>query len=91
MVRCARPIVGRRVSWTRGLPQAALTAFGRLCFSVASEIVAPRAISSAAADFGVIGVAFSLLTLLFLITMVMVIAAAIGATLVEWIEERRAP
>ena len=62
-----------------------------LCVSVAAAIYAPRAISSAAADFGVIGVAFSLLTLLFLITMVLVVAAAIGATLAEWIEERRAP
>ena len=84
-------LVGRRLPWTRLLPQAALTAFGMLCVSVAAAIYAPRAISSAAADFGVIGVAFSLLTLLFLITMVMVVAAAIGATLAEWIDERRAP
>ena len=84
-------LVGRRLSWRRLLPQAALTAIGMLCVSVAAAIYAPRAISAAAADFGVIGVAFSLLTLLFLITMVMVVTAAIGATLAEWIEERRAP
>ena len=80
-----------RLPWRRLLPQAALTAFGLLCVSVWAAIYAPRAIASASQDFGVIGVAFTLLTLLFLITMVTVIAAAIGATLAEWIEERRAP
>jgi membrane protein len=83
-------LIGGRLPWRRLLPQALITAFGLLCVSVGAAIYAPRAIASASQDFGVIGVAFTLLTLLFLITLVTVVAAAIGATLAEWIEERRA-
>jgi membrane protein len=81
-------LVGRRLPWRLLVPQAVLTAVGLLALSVSAAIYAPRAVSTAAHDFGVIGVAFSLLTLLFLVTFVLVAAAAIGATLAEWREER---
>ena len=53
-------LVGGRLPWRRLLPQAVLTAFGLLCVSIAAAVYAPRAISSASQDFGVIGVAFTL-------------------------------
>ena len=82
-------LVGRRLEWRRLLPQALLTATGLLALSVGAAIYAPRAVGAAAEDFGVIGVAFSLLTLLFAFMAVLVGTAAIGATLAEWLDERR--
>ena len=82
-------LVGRRLPWRTLVFQALLTAAGLLALSVSAAVYAPRAVSSAAADFGVIGVAFALLTLLFCVAAVFVGAAAIGATLAEWREERR--
>ena len=60
-----------------------------LALSVGAAVYAPRAVGAAAEDFGVIGVAFSLLTLLFAFMAVLVATAAIGATLAEWLDERR--
>ena len=82
-------LVGRRLPWRTLVLQAVLTAAGLLALSVSAAIYAPRAVSSAAADFGVIGVAFALLTLLFCVMFVFVTAAAVGATLAEWRAERR--
>jgi membrane protein len=81
-------LVGRRLPWRRLIFQALLTAGGLLALSVSAAVYAPRAVSSAAGDFGVIGVAFALLTLLFVVAAVLVGAAAIGATLAEWRDER---
>ena len=83
-------LLGRRLPFRKLLFQGLLTAVGLLALSVSAAVYAPRAIAGAAADFGVIGVAFSLLTLLFCVMFVFVIAAAVGATLTEWQEERRA-
>jgi len=82
-------LVGRRLPWRKLVYQALLTAAGLLVLSVSAALYAPRAVSAAAQDFGVIGVAFSLLTLLFCVMFVFVTAAGVGATLTEWQEERR--
>lgn len=82
-------LVGRRLPWRKLVFQALLTAVGLLALSVSAAVYAPRAVSSAAADFGVIGVAFALLTLLFCVMFVFVTAAGVGATLAEWQEEQR--
>ena len=82
-------LVGRRLPWRKLVFQALLTAVGLLVLSVSAALYAPRAVSAAAQDFGVIGVAFSLLTLLFCVMFVFVTAAGVGATLAEWQEERR--
>lgn len=76
-------LIGRRLPWQRLLPQALLTAFGVTAIGIASAIYMPRAVATAAAQFGFIGVAFALLSWLFALALVLVVAAALGSTLVE--------
>ena len=76
-------LVGKAIPWRLLVPQAVLTSVGLAVFSVASAIYLPRAVGSAAAQFGFIGVAFALLSWLFLVCFALVAAAALGATLAE--------
>jgi membrane protein len=76
-------LVGRQISWRRLLPQTLLTSLGLSCLGVAAALYMPRAIASAASQFGFIGVAFSLLSFLFLAALVLVVTAAVGAVLGE--------
>ena len=76
-------LVGRRISWRLLLPQAVLTSLSLAVFAAASVIYMPEAVSSASRQFGVIGVAFSLLSWLFVATLILVVTAAFGATLAE--------
>jgi membrane protein len=73
-------LLARRVGWRRLVPQAAITAGGMTAFSLGSLVYAPRAMSTSASEFGAIGVAFTLLTLLWGAGFVLVAGAAIGAT-----------
>lgn len=76
-------LVGRQIHWRRLLPQALLTSVGLTCLGVAAALYMPRAVGSAAAQFGFIGVAFALLSFLFTVCLVLVVAAALGATLAQ--------
>jgi membrane protein len=76
-------LVGRAIAWRRLMPQAVLTSVGLTALAVGSAIYLPRAVASAAGQFGFIGVAFALLSWLFLVCFVLVAAAALGATLDE--------
>jgi membrane protein len=76
-------LVGKRIPWRRLVPQAALTAVGLAAVTVGALVYGPRAITSASAQFGFIGLAFTLLSMLFFASLVLVVAAAVGATLVE--------
>jgi membrane protein len=76
-------LVARRIAWRRLLPQAILTTVGLAGVTVAAAIYLPRAFASASEQFGILGVAFTLLSLLFALSFVLVVAAALGATLVE--------
>jgi membrane protein len=76
-------LVARLISWRRLLPQALLTAVGLGGLAVAAAIYLPRTMESAAAQFGFLGVAFTLLSLLFAMSFVLVVAAALGATLAD--------
>jgi hypothetical protein len=76
-------LLGGELSWRRLVPQAALTAIGVTLLGAASAIYMPRAIASASAQFGFIGVAFALLSWTFVLALVIVVAAALGATLAE--------
>jgi membrane protein len=76
-------LTARAIPWRRLLPQAFLTAVGLLALGIAGAIYLPRAVGSASAQFGILGVAFTLLSLLFAVAFVLVVAAAIGATLGE--------
>lgn len=76
-------LVARRISWRRLLPQAFLTAVGMAGLGVGAAIYLPRAVASASAEFGILGVAFTLLSLLFAVAFVLVVTAALGATLAD--------
>ena len=76
-------LVGRKIYWLRLLPQALLTSAGLTILGVAAAIYMPRAVGSAAAQFGFIGVAFALLSFLFVAALVVVVMAALGSTLSE--------
>lgn len=76
-------LVARRVPWRRLLPQAFLAAVGLALFAVWGAIYLPRAVASTSAEFGVLGVAFTLLSLLFAVSLVLVVTAALGATLAD--------
>jgi membrane protein len=76
-------LVGKAIHWRRLLPQAILTASGLTALAAASAIYMPRTLESAADRFGFIGVAFSLVSWLFVAALILVSAAALGSVLVE--------
>jgi membrane protein len=75
-------LLARRIAWRRLVPQAGLTAAGMTILGLGSALYAPRAMSSSASQFGAMGVAFTLLSLLWAAGFVLVSGAAIGAALV---------
>jgi membrane protein len=76
-------LTAKLIPWRRLLPQAFLTAVALLALAVGGAIYLPRAVASASSEFGILGVAFTLLSLLFAIALVLVVTAALGATLAE--------
>ena len=72
-------LLGRRIGWRTLIPQAALSAAGMTILGGGLLIYAPRALESSASEFGAIGVAFTLLTILWAAGFVLVTAAAVGA------------
>jgi membrane protein len=82
-------LLARRVPWHRLLPTALLTGFGMTVLSVCSTIWMPRSIAASARQFGVMGVAFALLSWLVGAGFVLVAAAACGAVVDERLQRRR--
>ena len=76
-------LVGRQIHWRRLFPQALLTSVGLTFTGIAAALYMPHAVGTAAAQFGFIGVGFALLSFLFVTSLVLVVAAALGATLAE--------
>jgi uncharacterized BrkB/YihY/UPF0761 family membrane protein len=76
-------LTARAIAWQRLLPQAVLTAIGLLALAIGAAFYLPRAVSTASAEFGILGVAFTMLSLLFALCLVLVGTAALGATLAE--------
>jgi membrane protein len=76
-------LVARRITWRRLLPQAFLNACGLVGLAVGAAVYLPHAVGTASAEFGILGVAFTLLSLLFAVAFVLVVTAALGATLAE--------
>lgn len=74
-------LVAKRIAWRRLVPQALLTAISLDALAIAGAIYLPRAFESASNEFGVLGVAFTLLSLLFSVSLCLVGAAAVGATI----------
>jgi membrane protein len=77
-------LLGRRLHWRRLVLQGALTAAGIAALGIWSAIYMPRAIDSAAAAYGSIGVAFSMLTWLWGLGIVLVVAAVYGSPQMRW-------
>lgn len=76
-------LTAKSIPWGRLLPQAFLTAVGLLALVIGSALYLPRAVATASEEFGILGVGFTLLSLLFSMSLVLVATAALGATLAE--------
>lgn len=76
-------LLARRVRWQRLVPQALLTAIGMTALGLGAVLYIPHAMSTAATDFGGIGCAFTLLSLLWAGGFVLVTAAAVGSYIVS--------
>jgi membrane protein len=72
-------LLGRRLPVRRLVRQGALTAAGMTVLGIWSAIYMPRAFESSAAAYGAIGVAFALLTWLWGVGIVIVVAAVYGS------------
>ncbi|HEX2412147.1 MAG TPA: YhjD/YihY/BrkB family envelope integrity protein [Solirubrobacteraceae bacterium] len=77
-------LLGRRLPWRRLMPQALLTAAGLEALGIWSAIYMPRAIESSASAYGGIGVALAMLTWLWGLGIVFVIAAVYGSPQMQW-------
>jgi membrane protein len=82
-------LLARRIPWYRLLPTALLTGFGMTALSICSAIWMPRSVAKSAQQFGVMGVAFALLSWLVAAGFVLVAAAAFGAVVDERLEGRK--
>lgn len=76
-------LLGRRVDWHTLVPTAFLTGAGMTLYGAASLIWLPRTVETSADQFGIIGVAFALLTWLVGVGFVLVLAATGGAQVAE--------
>ena len=83
-------LLGRRKRWQDLVRQAALTAVGLTALGIWTAVYMPHAIGSSAGSYGVIGVAFSLLTWLWGLGIVLVCAAVYGSPQMQWREVFRA-
>ena len=72
-------LVGTRIPWRRLLPTAALTAASVIGFVILSSLViGPAAFTNLVQRYGLIGIAFALVTWLFLEALVIVMAAIVA-------------
>jgi membrane protein len=81
-------LLGRRISWRVLMPGAALAAVGMTALAASSVIWFPRTLVASADQFGVMGVAFALLSWLVAAGFVLVIAATGGAVTSERLQGR---
>jgi membrane protein len=77
-------LLGRRLHWRRLVLQGGLTAVGLAALGIWSAIYMPRAIESSATAYGSIGVAFAMLTWLWGVGIVLVVAAVYGSPQMRW-------
>jgi membrane protein len=82
-------LLGRRLSWRRLLPGAVLAALGMSALAASSVIWFPRTLASSADQFGVMGVAFALLSWLVAGGFVIVATATGGAVTSEALKGAR--
>lgn len=79
-------LLGRRVRPARLLPAAILSAIGMAGVGVWSVIWMPHTLATSAAQFGIIGIGFAMLTWFVAVAAVLVVTTTGGATIAErWI------
>ncbi|HEY3190421.1 MAG TPA: YhjD/YihY/BrkB family envelope integrity protein [Solirubrobacteraceae bacterium] len=76
-------VLGRRLPWRLLVPQAVFTAAALTALRGWSALYMPRAVSSAAQQFGTIGFAFAMVSWLFTAALALVATAAVGACVAE--------
>jgi membrane protein len=81
-------LLARRIGWQRLVPTALLTAVGMLAIEISSAVWMPHTMATSAEQFGLIGIAFVLLSWLVGAGMVLVVAAAGGAVIDERLRRR---
>jgi membrane protein len=77
-------LLGRRVSWRRLVPTAAISGASVLAFGIGSIIFMPGIVTHDAQRYGYIGVAFAIVTWLFCFAAVIIAAAVLGALVDQW-------
>jgi membrane protein len=81
-------LLGRRVRPVRLLPSAMLAAIGMAGIGIWSVIYMPHALASSAAQYGVIGIGFAMLTWFVAVAAVLVVTTTGGATIADrWIKQ----
>jgi membrane protein len=84
-------LLGAAVSWRRLLPGGALMGLGTALISVASQIYLPRALNSAARQYGALGIAFAYISWLFVVMVVLVGTTVAGAAIAREHDAHTAP
>ncbi len=80
-------LLGRRVRWPTLMPSAVLTAIGETGVAIWSVIWMPHTFATSAAQYGVIGIGFAMLTWFVAVAAVLVVTTTGGATIAErWIK-----
>ena len=80
-------LLGRRVRPVRLLPSAVLTAIGMAGVGIWSVIWMPHTLATSAAQFGIIGIGFAMLTWFVAVASVVVVTTTGGATIADrWIK-----
>jgi membrane protein len=81
-------LLGRRVRPVRLLPASFLAAIGMAGIGVWSVLYMPHALASSAAQYGVIGIGFAMLTWFVAVAAMLVVATTGGATIADrWIKQ----
>jgi membrane protein len=82
-------LLARRVPWRRLMPTACITGIGMTALALSTAVWMPRTVAASSQQFGVIGVAFALLSWLVAAGVVLVLSAAGGVVIDERLRARR--
>ena len=74
-------LVGKRVAWRRLVPGAIVSGVGSVIVHFGSGVYMPHVIATNAARYGPIGITFAIMTWLYVIGLVLVAGAVVGAQL----------
>jgi membrane protein len=74
-------LLGRRISWRQLVPGAVVSGVGSVVAHFASGVYMPRVIATNASRYGAVGITFAIMTWLYVLGLVLVIGAVVGAQL----------